>query len=348
MPGRLSNATRLAWVCATALAVFVAWVATDVGANVGIGFFYAVPIGLAAWWGGGRWTVLTIACCVTLYNLGVLIQPMSDFGLRLALCLVVFVGVAILVSVVREQLSALEDSARELSALQARLTPPGPLDLPEVEAAAAFAPSGHRDSGDFYLLTNGPDGSSVAIVGDVVERNSEAPGLAMLVKARFVALIAETSDPAELLSLANAALIESLGTGRALVRAVCLRFQAENAALSWATAGHPPALRLPRLQELPPVGSTAPLGTGPDLRVRAAHSSLDIGEGLIAYTGGATDVRQGGERLGVEGLSRLVKPMVLMPPSAMASQLMGAILKWTDEPLAEDFCLFVLKPKRQS
>jgi serine phosphatase RsbU (regulator of sigma subunit) len=339
---------RLAWVCAAALTVFVAWVATDESANLGIAFFYAVPVGLAAWWGGARWATVAVLGCVALYCIGAALQPVPSFGFTLALRVVLFAGVAAVVSFLRARLEALEGSARELSDLQKALTPPKLLELPDVDVAAAFAPSVHGDSGDFYLLTNGTDGSSVAIVGDVVGQGVDAVSLAMFVRSRFAALTAMTSDPAELLSLANAALIEHVGSGEGLVKAIGLRFRAEDALLSWAVAGHPPALRLPRLKELSPLGANLPLGIDPDLKLRTAHSSLDLGEGVIVYTDGATNVRRHGSQLGVEGLARLVKPMVLLPASGIASKAKEAVLDWADEPPRDDLCLLVLRPKRRA
>ena len=346
MSGRLTNTARLAWVYATALAIFVAWVATDESANLGIAFFYAMPVGLAAWWGGARWATVAVMGCVALYCIGAVLQPVPSFGLTLALRLVVFTAVAVLVALLRARLDVLEDSARELSDLQKALTPPKPLELPDVDVGAAFAPGGHGGSGDFYLLTNGPDGSSVAIVGDVVGQGADAVDLAMFVRARFAASAAKTSDPAELLSLANAALIERVGPGRELVRAIGLRFRAEDATLSWALAGHPPALRLPRLGQLAPLGASPPLGTEPELRPRATHGSLDLGEGVFVYTDGATSVRRHGSPLGVEGLARLVKPLGLLSAGGIASKAKETLLDWTDEPLRDDLCLLVLRPKR--
>jgi serine phosphatase RsbU (regulator of sigma subunit) len=292
--------------------------------------------------------VITVPSCVVLYNVSALLQPVPSFGPPLALRLVVFVAVAVLVSLVRERLNVLEHSARELSDLQAALTPPKLMELPDIDAAAAFAPADHGGSGDFYLLTNAPDGSTVAIVGGVVGDGPEAAPLAMFVRARCAAFAASTSDPVELLSLVNHALIERPAAEHQEVKAICLRLRAEDAELSWAIAGHPPPLRLPRLQELRPPGATFPLGAKPDLKLRAARSSLDLGEGVMIYTDGATDVRQGGDLLGVERLSRLAKPLVLLPASGVATQVKKAVLEWTDEPLRDGFCLLVLKPKRQA
>jgi serine phosphatase RsbU (regulator of sigma subunit) len=346
--GNSSNVARVAWVCAAALAVFVVWIATDASADAGIGFFYAVPVGLAAWWGGRRLAAITVAGCVVLYIVGAMIQPVPDFGLALALRLAIFVGVAAVVSVARERLSDLEHSAEELEDIRAALTPTKLVEIPNVDLGAAFAPSDHGVSGDFFLVTNGPDGSTVAIVGDVVGHGPEAARLATFIRASLAAFVANTSDPGELLSLANGALVDRPGPDHELVSAVCLRFQAEGAKLSWAIAGHPPPLRLPRLEELRSLGPTFLLGANADLELRTGHASLDSGEGVLIYTDGATDVRQGGELLGLDGLSSLIKPLLPLPASAMASQAEEAILEWTDGPLRDDLCLLVMQPKRQA
>jgi serine phosphatase RsbU (regulator of sigma subunit) len=344
--GDISNTARLAWVCGTALAVFVAWIATDASANAGVAFFYAVPIGLAAWWGGGRLAAVTVAGCVVLYNIGALIHPVPDFGLALALRLIVFVAVAALVSVVRERLSVLEHSAEELEDIRAALTPTELVDLPNVEAGTAFVPSDHGVSGDFFLLTNGPDGATVAVVGDVVGHGPDAARLATFLRTRFAAFAANTSDPGELMSMANIALVDRPGPEHELVSAVCMRFQSEGDELSWAIAGHPLPLLLPRMEELGPLGSTFLLGAIADLELRTGHMSLDPGEGVLIYTDGATDVRKGGELLGPDGLTRLLEPLVQLPASAIARQVEKAILEWTDEPLRDDLCLLAIKPKQ--
>lgn len=341
----ISNSVRLAWIVATALTVFLLWITTEASANAGVGFFYMVPIGLAAWWGGGRWAASAVAGCIALYAAGSLIQPVPDFGLALAVRLIAFAAVAALVSIARERVSVLEHSAEELEDIRAALTPSELVEVPHVDAATAFVPSDHGVSGDFYLLTNGPDGSTVAIVGDVVGHGPQAARLATFIRASFAAFVANTSDPGELLSMANGALIDRPGPEHELVSAVCLRFQAEGTELSWAVAGHPPPLRLPLLEALRPDGETFLLGTDPDLELSTAHASLDPEGGVLVYTDGATDVRQGGALLGLNGLSRLVKPLAQLPARAMAAQAEKAILAWTDEPLRDDLCLLVLRPR---
>lgn len=345
MPRTTSSPARLVWVGASALAVFVVWLVTPAQTNVGIGFFYAVPVGLAAWWGGRRAGAFTVAGCGVLYVAGSLIQPVPHFAATLAVRLLAFVAVAALVSTLREKVSVLEHSVEELEAIRAALTPSALPRLPGLDAAAAFVPSEYGVSGDFYLLTNGPDSSAVAIVGDVVGHGPEAARLATFIRARFAAFAASTSDPAELLMLANGALAGRPRDERALVSAVCLRFRPTEALLSWAVAGHPLPLRLPGVVELSPEGSTFLLGADPGLTLGNREVALRAGDGVVIYTDGATDVRRDGAMLGLEGLSSFLLPLAKLPAAAMVNQLEKALLAWAEGPIRDDLCLLVLKPR---
>jgi serine phosphatase RsbU (regulator of sigma subunit) len=328
-----------------ALAVFVVWLVTPAQTNVGIGFFYAIPIGMAAWWGGRRAGAAAVVGCAALYVIGSALQPVPHLGATLAVRLLAFVAVAVLVSLLREKMTVLEHSVEELDAIRAALTPSALPQLPGVDAAAAFAPSEYGVSGDFYLLTNGPDSSAVAIVGDVVGHGPEAARLATFIRARFAAFAANTSDPAELLMLANGALVDRPRHQRELVSAVCLRFRAQEAKLSWAIAGHPLPLRLPGLEEFPAESSTFLLGADADLSLSNRETSLRVGEGVVVYTDGATDVRRDGEMLGLDGLSRFLLPLAKLPAAAMVSQVERAILEWAEAPIRDDLCVLALKPR---
>lgn len=100
----------------------------------------------------------------------------------------------------------------------------------------------------------------MALVGDVAGHGPKAARLATFVRARFAALAASTSDPAELLELTNADLVDR--PHRELASAVCLRFRPEEERLTLPTAGHPPPLRLPELEELSP--GARPTCSGPN------------------------------------------------------------------------------------
>jgi serine phosphatase RsbU (regulator of sigma subunit) len=318
------------------------------GANVGIAFFFCLPVGLASWWFGPRAGLLLVAICICLYAINDAVNPVPEFGLAIVIRGMFFLVVAAIVSAVAGRVRALEHSAEELEAIRAALAPADLPDIPGVDAAAAFVPSELGVSGDFYLLTNGPDGSTVAIVGDVVGHGPAAARLATFIRARFAALAANTSDPAELLTLANAALGERPGHERKLVSAVCVRLGPGESSLCWARAGHPPPLWLPELAELPAEGPTFLLGAEQRLELENTEGSIDGSAGLVIYTDGATDVRRGREMLGLEGLRGLLAPLSGLNARAITSEVECAILAWADRPIRDDLCLLVLlKPQQE-
>ncbi len=345
MPGAPSRTARIAILAGAVLVVFAGLLAAG-SASGGVAFFFCLPIALAGWWFGLRPALAAAALCLGLFGLADVIQPIAGFGLALCLRAIFLVAVAAVAALLGERLRRLEHSAEELEQIRAALAPARLPDLPGVDAAAAFVPSELGVSGDFYLLTNGPDGSTVAIVGDVVGHGPAAARLATFIRARFAALAANTSDPAELLALANAALAERPRRGRELVSAVCVRFGPGEGELCWARAGHPPPLRLPGLVELPLDGSTFPLGVEERLAVENAELRLGGEEGLAIYTDGATDVRRGREMLGLEGLRGVLAPLAALAPRAIAGEVERAILAWADRPIRDDLCLLVLKPER--
>ena len=345
MSGGPSRTTRIASIAAAVLLVFGVQVGTG-ATNAGIAFFFSVPIGLAAWWFGPRVGLLVVAICLLLYAVNDAIHPVSEFGLAIALRAVFFLAVAALAGWVGQRLRTLEHSAEELEAIRAALTPADLPDVPGVDAAAAFVPSELGVSGDFYLLTNGPDGSTVAVVGDVVGHGPAAARLATFIRARFAAFAANTSDPAELLTLVNGAMADHPGHARQLVSAICVRLGPGDADIYWARAGHPPPLWLPELAEIPAGGSTFLLGAEENLQLDNTVDTLSAGEGLIIYTDGATDVRRGREMLGLEGLRGLLAPLSGFSARVIAAEIERAILAWADRPIRDDLCLMVLKPER--
>jgi serine phosphatase RsbU (regulator of sigma subunit) len=345
LPGGLSRTARIVWIVVAVLTVFVVLVATG-SYTAGIAFFFCVPVGLAAWWFGPRAALALALVCIALFGLADIFHPMPEFALAVTLRGVFFLVTAAAVSWIAARLRTLEHSAEELEAIRAALAPAELPDLPDLDAAAAFVPSELGVSGDFYLLTNGPDGSTVAVVGDVVGHGPAAARLATFIRARFAAFAANTSDPAELLTLANAALVDRPGRQQELVSAVCVRLHPEDDKVCWARAGHPPPLRVPGLEELPVDCGTSLLGIEERLELQNVESALRQSNGLVVYTDGATDVRQGKQMLGLEGLRGVLSPLVGLSARVIVGEVERAILAWADRPIRDDLCLVVLKPRR--
>lgn len=345
MEATQSSSARIAWIAAAMAVVFALWLALNSGAGPGIAFFYVIPIGMATWWFGRRAGVVAALACGVLYAIGGLIDPITNVGFAIALRGIAFALTVVLVGAARERQLVLEHSAEELDAIRAALTPSALPELPGVDAGAAFVPSEYGVSGDFYLLTNGPDESMVAVVGDVVGHGPTAARLATFIRARFAAFAANTSDPVEILTLANEALVERSGRSEELASAVCLRYQAADASVSCAIAGHPPPLRLPSLEELTPQGSTSLLGVRKGASFATAELTLGRSDGLLIYTDGGTDVRKDDQLLGREGLAQLLGPLVRLPARVLVREAQQAVLDWADGPIRDDLCLVVLRPR---
>lgn len=314
-------------------------------AQVGIGFFFALPVGLATWWLGWRVGLGFALGCIGLYLIGTAIHPVDHFAGALAVRSIVLLAVVAAFAAVRSRVLQLEHSAEELEAIRMALTPPSMPAHAGVDVAAAFIPSELGVSGDFYLLTNSPDGSTIAVVGDVVGHGPKAARLATFVRAQIATFAANSSDPAEILTMTNAALLERPGRGEEMVSAVCLRFHSESRVLSWAVAGHPPPLKLPGLEAFRAPGTTLLLGVDDSLSLTTAETPLGDDGGVLVYTDGATDVRvDEGLMLGLEGLQRLLAPVADLPAEPLVGEVEETLLDWAHGAIQDDICVLVLRP----
>jgi sigma-B regulation protein RsbU (phosphoserine phosphatase) len=113
-----------------------------------------------------------------------------------------------------ERLAAAENELEDLRAVRDALTPPRLPERPGLDLAAAFVPaSAAQVSGDFYLVAEGPQESTVLVIGDVVGHGLQAGKRAAFVRTAFAATAPFSDDPARLLSWANTAMVERAGTG---------------------------------------------------------------------------------------------------------------------------------------
>jgi serine phosphatase RsbU (regulator of sigma subunit) len=327
-----------------AAAIFALWLAVTNTAHGGIAFFYAVPVGLVTWWFGWKAGAFAAVAAVGLYAIGAAIEPVEEFWFAAMVRAILFGLIVVLVDGARRRVLVLEHSAEDLEVIRSALTPAALPAAEGLDVAAAFVPSRHGVSGDFYLIAHPPDGSTVAVVGDVVGRGPVAARLATFVRAQLASFAANTGDPIEILQMANAALIERSADGKELVSAVCMHFDREGAEMTCAIAGHPPPLLLPDLTEVVPAGHTTLLGVQSSLSVSTAELRLTGRAGVLAYTDGATDLRRGGSLLGLDGLTRALAPLVDLPAAPFATDAKSCLLELGDKPLPDDVCLLILRP----
>ncbi|MEA2481684.1 MAG: hypothetical protein QOJ07_3606, partial [Thermoleophilaceae bacterium] len=192
----------------------------------------------------------------------------------------------------RARVGAAEHELEDLRAIRDALTPPELPRRPGLDLAAAFVPAAaERVSGDFYLVADGPQDSTVLVVGDAIGHGVRAAWRSTFVRTAFIATAPFSDDPARLLSWVNTALVERAGTGGEFVTAACVTYLPAEQRLRWAYAGHPPALSLDDGRELtaPKQGLALGIEADPDCVEGWRHT--EPGEGVLLYTDGLTEAR---------------------------------------------------------
>jgi serine phosphatase RsbU (regulator of sigma subunit) len=168
-------------------------------------------------------------------------------------------------AILRARLDEAEHELEDLRAIRDALTPPELPRRPGLELAAAFLPAeSERVSGDFYLVAEGPQDSTLLVIGDVVGHGLQAGRRAAFVRTTFAATAPFSDDPRRLLSWAITALVERAGTSSDFVTAACVTFDPNKRVLRWAYAGHPPAVWMQDGQELAALRQGRPLGLEED------------------------------------------------------------------------------------
>jgi serine phosphatase RsbU (regulator of sigma subunit) len=244
----------------------------------------------------------------------------------------------------RSNLDAAELELQDLRAIRDALTPP---ELPErqgLELASAFLPgAAEQVSGDFYLVAEGPQDSTVLVIGDVVGHGLEAARRAAFVRTTFTSLAPFSDDPARLLSWANTALIERAGTSSEFVTAACVTYLPGERYLRWAYAGHPRALWLDGSGELVAPRQGTPLGIDTDPGAIEGALKAEAGAGLALYTDGLTEARQEGELFGVKRVRGALGELNAPSPGEAVGLLRARVAAFTYGSLADDLCLLAVR-----
>jgi serine phosphatase RsbU (regulator of sigma subunit) len=244
----------------------------------------------------------------------------------------------------RVRLEAAEHELEDLRAIRDALTPPELPERPGLELAAAFLPaSAERVSGDFYLVGEGPQDSTVLVVGDVVGHGLQAGRRAAFVRTTFAATAPFSDDPCRLLSWANTALIERAGMTDEFITAACVTYLPSERLLRWAYAGHPPALWLDDGHELVATAQGTPLGFREDPGCGEGSRRMAVGDGVLLYTDGLTEARHDGQFLGLEAVSDTLSGLQRPSPSEAVAVLRARAAEFAYGALTDDLCMLAVR-----
>ena len=247
----------------------------------------------------------------------------------------------------RGEVEAGERNMAELRDLQEALAPPDVPSRPALELASCYVPAEGGAGGDFFLVAPGPRDSTVVVVGDVAGKGLEAAKRAAFVRMAFAAAAPFQDDPCKLLDLANSNLIERAGVSDIFVTAACFVVNPTENKLTWALAGHPPALLLADGQLLNKVHAAFPLGIGDDIDCERGEAELSPGTGFVAFTDGLIEARRsGGDLFGMERASELVAHLRDREPGFVVGELRAAAERYAGGALTDDLCMVAVRARR--
>ena len=243
-----------------------------------------------------------------------------------------------------ERLDAAEHELEDLRAIRDALTPPELPDRPGLELAAAFLPAAAEQiSGDFYLVAEGPQDSTVLGVGDAVGHGLQAARRAAFVRTAFAATAPFSDDPCRLLSWTNTALVERTGSSSEFVTAACVTYLPSERLLRWAYAGHPPALWLDDGRELSAPKQGTPLGIQADLEPVEGSLRSPGSAGVLLYTDGVVEARRDGKQFGLDGVSAALGELENPSPSDAVAILRARVADFAYGTLTDDLCMLAAR-----
>jgi serine phosphatase RsbU (regulator of sigma subunit) len=248
------------------------------------------------------------------------------------------------VAALRERLEAAEHELEDLRAIRDALTPPELPQRPGLELGAAFLPAAAEQvSGDFYLVAEGPQDSTVLVVGDVVGHGLQAGRRAAFVRTAFAATAPFSDDPCRLLAWANTALIERAGVSAELITAACVTYLPSERRLRWAYAGHPPALWMDDGHELVAPKQGIPLGVGADPGCVEGSRRIAAGAGVLLYTDGLTEARHDGKMFGLDAVSAVLGGLHRSSATETIAVLRARVAEFAYGTLSDDLCLLAAR-----
>lgn len=200
-----------------------------------------------------------------------------------------------------------------------------------------------RIGGDFGLVSPQQKDHLNLLVFDVSGHGIGAALVANRLYTATMALLTMRTPFSEMFRQLNRFVLHNLGGSVFFFSAAAARIDRDARRISFAGAGHPPAMVVkpgeePRLLE----SRSTVLGAIPDA-VGAnpmIEAKVEPGDRIVLYTDGITDVFDSrGEMLGVTGVQKFVRETATLPFGEMKQALLDRIAAWREGPPSDDVSL---------
>ena len=236
--------------------------------------------------------------------------------------------------------------------LQRSLRPGALPAVPGLAAAVRFRPAGENIElgGDFYDLYKARDGGWAALIGDVQGKGPDAAAVTALARHTLRAAATYEHSPSAILTLLHRALREQRSDDRFITVAYAhMQVAVEHVRLELACGGHPlPLIVHPdgRVEGVGRLGTL--LGTDIDPLLADVTVELELGDVLVLYTDGVTEVRRRRtEVFGSRELTELLEGCGGLSPDEVADRIESAVLTASEGRLRDDVAILAFGPVRQ-
>lgn len=273
--------------------------------------------------------------------------PLDEEALRLARTLAHLATAKLEQARVRVETQARRKLDQELNLarhIQLGLLPGFPPELEGYEVHGNNLPS-RQVSGDLFGWWRRDDGRWLLCIADVSGKGL-GPGLLMAsLQATLEAWIEQDLAVADLAFKLSRTLFRHTD-GRRFVTAFLALLDPATGLLTYANAGHNPALHLGREAAPAPLGATGlPLAMLPDRPYLEASLHLEPGDLVVMYTDGITETTDpAGEEFGLEALTRFFTARRTEPLLALDAKLMTELDLFSQgAPYLDDRTLLMLR-----
>ncbi len=210
------------------------------------------------------------------------------------------------------------------------------------EIFGAVAPA-KLAGGDFYDFVH-LDANTIGLaIGDVSGKGIPSALTMTRLLSAFRVAAKEHESPAAVLSSLNEMLCRGNRRG-AFCTMIYARFNLETGAVTWANAGHPPAMFLKQDTNVYQGEATGPpLGVNEEASWQDESGALEQGETVVYYTNGVTEARPPGENSEPFGMARLWTTLEYgAPPELVVEDVNSALANYLRGTEAHDDCAMLV------
>ena len=247
----------------------------------------------------------------------------------------------------------LYDRERTIARTLQRSLRPGALpSIPGLAAAVRFRPAGENIElgGDFYDLYRARDGGIAALIGDVQGKGPDAAAVTALARHTLRAAAAYEHSPSAVLTLLHRGLRDQRTDDRFITVAYAhMQVAVEHIRLELACGGHPLPLVVHPDGSVDAVGRLGTLlGTDIDPLLADVTVELEVGDVLVLYTDGVTEVRRHRtEVFGSAELTALLRTCGGLGPDEVAGRIEAAVIQASGGRLRDDVAILAFGPAPQ-